>query len=175
MKTTQQIINDELTNLKKYPNTIRKINLLKIYSLVGNPNTGKTTVLNELISNLSKKTSKWVKIDIKNMEDFKKTKYSIQGDAKDSIAIFRNQDTQKKLGIVTPGDSVSIVSEGLQYLVDNEVDFAIIASHHKCFNGFVSKLNPLSIGTTILDVAKSHHSKKTDRYVEHFESCIDGL
>ena len=70
-KTAHQFIEDELRILEQ--ETERKINNLDIYSLVGNPKTGKTTILNELISELSEPTNQWQKVEINDMGYFKKS------------------------------------------------------------------------------------------------------
>ena len=147
------------------------ISNLEIIALVGNPSTGKSTSLIRLITVLLGDNNWKLSGNVISQIDFYKIDPNLDGDPKDQVAIFNNKKTGKKVGIVTPGDSVSIVSAGLKYLALKNVDIAVVAAHSRCFDLFITKINSLTIG--IKSIKSSLFPATSTKYTEAIKKLID--
>ncbi|WP_349585146.1 hypothetical protein [Leuconostoc citreum] len=146
---------------------LKPISKIDIIALVGLQNTGKTVTLNELIAELIQNNAfnlveEFIGLDLNIINqklNILNDDHTIYGDTRngqdnDRVAIFNNATNGKRIGIVTTGDTPSIVAVGLLYLSSRQVDIAIIASHLVTFNQLISEINPLSaqIDTHKIDV-----------------------
>jgi len=147
-------------------NDFEQIKSLDIVALVGKANTGKTITLNELIEELIQNPAfNLVETHIGRDLDLINQRLGLDpatdpiiiGDSNtnpnDIVAIFDNTISGKRIGIVTTGDTPDIVAVGLLYLVSQNVDVAVVASHLVTFINLISRINILSaqISTHVID------------------------
>lgn len=151
------------------PRNLKLISQIDIIALVGIQDTGKTFTLNELIAELIQNNDfnlveQFIGKNLKTINQnlhLSNPNFIIyggngHGQKDDRVAIFDNANNGKRIGIVTTGDTPSIVAVGLLYLVSKHVDIAIISSHVVTFNQLISDLNPRSaqVSTHTIDIDK---------------------
>lgn len=127
---------------------------MRIVSLVGTSNTGKTQTLNLVIDQLRRDNVRWDLIDeARGNRQLGALNPGVVGSDADAMAIYRRKNTSRQLGIITTGDSVNINVSSLIYLANRGCNVVLIASHPVAFKNLIFQLDPtaIQIGTHYID------------------------